>query len=72
MIRFAQVKDIPQIGNLLFQVNMVHHIGRPDLFKTGRKYTDEELLSILVDENRPILVWVDEHDMTWGYMFGIY
>ena len=32
-IRKAVKKDIPDILNLLEQVDMVHHRGRPDLFK---------------------------------------
>ena len=31
-IRRAEEKDIPQILELLVQVCMVHHNGRPDLF----------------------------------------
>lgn len=72
MIRKAQTKDIPRILDLLSQVNMVHHIGRPDLFKLGRKYSEDELAAILCDESRPILVWTDDNDVTQGYMFGIY
>ena len=72
MIRKAQTKDIPRILDLLSQVNMVHHVGRPDLFKIGRKYSEEELEVILCDPDRPILVWTDESDVTQGYMFGIY
>ena len=44
IIRFAEEKDIEQINKLLVQVNSIHHRGRPDLFKSGKKkYTDEEL-----------------------------
>ena len=32
-VRFAQEKDIPRILELLVQVDMVHHKGRPDIFK---------------------------------------
>ena len=72
MIRRAKETDIPRIGALLEQVNLVHHRGRPDLFKIGRKYTDEELLVILKDESRPILVWTDEQDVTCGYAFCVF
>ena len=72
MIRRAKETDIPRIGALLEQVNLVHHRGRPDLFKIGRKYTDEELLVILKDESRPILVWTDERDVTCGYAFCVF
>ena len=70
--RFALEKDIPMIGILLSQVNLVHHYGRPDLFKVGRKYNDDELRVILKDPKRPILVAVDENDEVLGYAFCIY
>ena len=72
MIRKAMEKDIPRIGNLLAQVCLVHHNGRPDIFKIGRKYSDEELKELLKDENRPILVCTDENDDVMGYCFCIY
>ena len=72
MIRRAMEKDIPKIGDLLSQVCMVHHSGRPDVFKVGKKYSDEELKVLLTDESRPILVSVDEQDDVMGYCFCIY
>ena len=43
-IRRAELKDMSDINHLLRQVLMVHHNGRPDLFKAGaKKYTDEQL-----------------------------
>ena len=72
MIRRAIEKDIPKIIDLLKQVCLVHHKGRPDIFKVGNKYSAEELKSILKDETRPILVSVDENDIVQGYCFCIY
>lgn len=72
MIRRAMEKDIDKIGELLLQVDLVHHNGRPDIFKVGRKYSDEELLELLKDETRPILVSVDDTDEVRGYCFCIY
>ncbi len=72
-IRKAEQKDIKGIGRLLLQVCMVHHRGRPDLFRAGgRKYTEEELASLLQDEERPIFVAVDERDQVLGYSFCIF
>lgn len=72
-IRRAKDKDIEQINRLLFQVCLVHHNGRPDLFKYGaRKYTDEQLKEIIRDEKRPILVAVDEQDRVMGYAFCVF
>lgn len=72
MIRRATQKDIPKIGDLLCQVDRVHHHGRPDIFKIGRKYTDEQLKELLRDETRPILVAVDNEDNVTGYCFGVF
>ena len=72
MIRFATEKDIPKLGDLLCQVCRVHHNGRPDIFKEGRKYTDNQLRDLLVDPDRPILVAVDEADEALGYCFCVY
>ena len=72
MIRKAMEKDIPKIGDLLSQVCLVHHNGRPDIFNVGRKYSDEELKVMLKDERRPILVSVDENDGVMGYCFCIF
>lgn len=71
MIRKAQEKDINKIGDLLSQVDLVHHNGRPDIFKIGRKYSDSQLKELLKDENKPILVCVDEEDKVMGYCFCI-
>ncbi len=72
MIRFAAEKDIPKIGDLLSQVDLVHHNGRPDIFKIGRKYSDSELKELINDAQRPILVAADENDEVMGYCFCIY
>ena len=57
MIRRAEQKDIPDILNLLLQVDMVHHNGRPDLFKgPATKYNAEELERIIADEKTPVFV----------------
>lgn len=72
-VRMAQEKDIERIHSLLAQVAMVHHKGRPDLFKAGKsKYTDEELKVLLQDASRPILAAVDENDCMQGYAFCIF
>jgi ribosomal protein S18 acetylase RimI-like enzyme len=71
-IRRAVEADINDINTLLYQVNMVHHNGRPDLFKLGgRKYTDEELKSIIADDKRPIFVYSDGKNVL-GYAFCVF
>ncbi len=72
-IRRAKEKDIPKIHELLIQVCMVHHRGRPDLFKKGqRKYTDEQLVNMIADDGKPIFVAVDDNDEVMGYAFCIF
>lgn len=72
-IRRAEEKDMKRIEALLLQVAAVHHQGRPDLFKKGtRKYNDDELLAIIKDDARPILVACDEEDQVLGYAFCIF
>lgn len=73
LIRRATVTDIPGLNRLLEQVLMVHHNGRPDLFKSGsKKYTDVELTALLADDCRPIFVAVDEKEEMLGYAFCIF
>ncbi|MBQ7900520.1 MAG: GNAT family N-acetyltransferase [Clostridia bacterium] len=73
MIRRAQKSDMEGINNLLNQVLMVHHKGRPDLFKANcKKYTDEELADIISDDLKPIFVAVDENNYVMGYAFCIF
>ncbi len=72
-IRRAMISDMPGINKLLNQVLMVHHNGRPDLFKANvKKYTDEELAEIIEDDQKPIFVAVDDSDEVLGYAFCVY
>lgn len=72
-IRRAQEKDMKDLDRLLFQVNMVHHKGRPDLFKAGqRKYTDDQLREIIQDDRRPVFVAENEEGNVVGYAFCIF
>lgn len=70
-IRFALERDIPKMLDLLAQVCLVHHNGRPDLFGVGTKYGEEELRALLKDAKRPILVAIDDQGEVLGYCFCI-
>ena len=60
MIRRAEIKDISGIISLLHQVNMVHHVLRPDLFKPyTTKYNEQELEALIGDDSKPIFVFED-------------
>ena len=68
MIRKATEKDIPQVLELLHQVNMVHYEIRPDLFKSHTtKYSAEELTTLFRDESKPVFVFDDGGVL--GYAF---
>ena len=68
MIRRAEIKDIPGIIELLHQVDMVHHVLRPDLFKPNTtKYDEQELETLMSDDNKPVFVFED--GMILGHAF---
>lgn len=70
-IRFAAVRDIPGMIDLLQQVGEVHHQIRPDLFRAGaQKYDEAALQALLADPKRPILIAEIEEKVA-GYAFCI-
>ncbi len=72
-IRRAEKRDIPAILRLLVQVDMVHHEGRPDIFKgPATKYSDKELEEIFSCDSTPVFVCVDENDTPVGHAFCIH
>lgn len=72
-IRRAAEKDMEGINRLLRQVLEVHHNGRPDLFKSNaKKYTDEELKALLLDDTKPVFAGVDKEDNVLGYVFCVF
>ncbi len=70
-IRKASKNDIPGVLELLKQVNMVHHLGRPDIFNVGTKYSDKELETIFNTESTPVFVAVNESGHVLGHAFCI-
>ena len=71
IVRRAEERDLDRILDLLVQVNLVHHLGRPDLFKKATKYSREELLAIIADEMTPVFVCEDEDGTVLGHGFCI-
>ena len=60
MVRKVDKRDIQAIIELLHQVNMVHHVLRPDLFKPHTtKYNEQELEALMDDDSKPIFVFDD-------------
>ena len=71
-IRRAAAADIPALDKLLYQVHKVHSDLRPDLFRQGtKKYTDEELASILSDAATPVFV-AERDGAVLGYAFCVH
>jgi ribosomal protein S18 acetylase RimI-like enzyme len=69
-VRRAEERDIPALLNLLVQVDMVHHNGRPDLFKgPATKYSAAELAEILTREETPVFVCEDGEGRVLGHGF---
>ena len=70
-IRRATYNDIPVLSKLLLEVLTLHQKGRPDVFKPGcTKYTEDELKSLISDENTPIFV-AENATRVLGYAFCI-
>lgn len=73
IVRRAENKDIPRLLELLVQVDMVHHNGRPDIFKGPvTKYNEEQLKEIIKDDSLPIFVCEDEDGNVLGHAFCVH
>ncbi len=72
IIRRAEANDADNILKLLVQVNNVHSDNRPDLFLRDKtKYTKDELLELIKDDDKPIFVGVDHGGIVLGYAFCV-
>ena len=68
-IRFAQIEDVPGILALLRQVGLVHHKGRPDIFRSNaQKYGASQVIAMLNKPGTPIFVAAEEKTVL-GYCF---
>ena len=67
-IRRAEPRDIPAVLRLLRQVNLVHHQGRPDLFRLATKYGAEDLSAIFSNDDAPVFVY-DKDGAILGHAF---
>ena len=73
IVRKAGKEDIPRILELLIQVDMVHHLGRPDIFKgPATKYSAAQLEEILENDQSPVFVCVDDSGKVSGHAFCIH
>lgn len=69
-IRTAEKKDVEDIVRLLKQIAQLHHIGRPDIFKSNaNKYTHDFVHFKIKNPEERIFVAVDNLDKVCGYIF---
>ena len=69
-VRRAEIKDIPRLEEILYQVHDVHASVRPDLFIPGKKkYTADELKALLGSDDTVIFVCTDDEENVMGYVF---
>ena len=72
-VRRAENRDIPKLLELLVQVDMVHHSGRPDIFKgPATKYNAQELETIIAYDKTPVFVCADDSDEVLGHAFCVH
>ncbi len=72
-VRRATENDIPRLLELLVQVDMVHHLGRPDIFRgPATKYTAAQLTGIVRDEKTPVFVCEAQSGEVLGHAFCIH
>ena len=70
-IRLATSADISGMIRLLYQVGDVHHVIRPDIFRSGAlKYDESALQALLQDTTRPVFAAVEGDDLL-GYCFCV-
>ena len=68
-IRFANTQDVGGILELLRQVGLVHHKGRPDIFRgNAQKYSASQVINMLDKPQTPIFI-AAEGDKVLGYCF---
>ena len=67
-IRSAEPRDAARLRELLEQICLLHVQGRPDLFVPAGKYTVDDIVAMMGDDQSPIFV-ADTGDDVAGYVF---
>ena len=68
VIRHAEPRDAARLRELLEQICLLHVEGRPDMFQPAGKYTEEDIVAMMGDDDKPIFV-ADTGDDVAGYVF---
>lgn len=68
IIRPAEPRDAARLRELLEQICLLHVEGRPDIFKPAGKYTVDDIIAMMGDDQKPIFV-ADTGDDIAGYVF---
>lgn len=67
-IRPAEPRDAARLRELLEQICLLHVEGRPDIFQPAGKYTENDIVAMMGDNEKPIFV-ADTGDDVAGYIF---
>lgn len=67
-IRPAEPRDAARLRELLEQICLLHVEGRPDIFQPAGKYTIDDIVAMMGDNEKPIFV-ADTGDDVAGYVF---
>lgn len=69
IIRKATQSDIPVLNELLQDILQVHHLARPDIFKSeGQKFSEEELRQLLDNPAKSVFVYEVDGQVV-GHLF---
>ena len=66
MVRLATEKDIEQVNDLRRQVNELHVIGRPDVFKAGFDQNLQDFAYTLMNEENSDILVVERDGLICG------
>jgi len=69
MVRVANEGDAAFILKLLSEVNLIHHEIRPDLFKIGTKYSEDDVKELIASSQVHIFI-CEEDGRQCGYLIG--
>ncbi|MBQ9079466.1 MAG: GNAT family N-acetyltransferase [Clostridia bacterium] len=68
IIRPAEPRDSARLRELLEQICLLHVEGRPDIFQPAGKYTEDDIIAMMGDAEKPIFV-ADTGEDVAGYVF---
>ena len=67
MIRRAEIGDIKDLRNIIYQIDKLHAKKRPDLFKAAQKRSKQEISDLINDDKKEFVVY-EKDDKIVGYV----